>query len=181
MRKTGGYALIELLVAMAISVIGLSAVYTVIFQGYGYLGSSAIADRQRTRLGLERMVYELRESSPDTVEISDDGSGIGFASPRGSDGSFELNPDGSPRWVKAVAYFLSDGRLYRYEEGRTDWTTNFDPDLVFQGDRRYDWSEIAGSIEAVSFQFSDDMVSIHLRMTDGLSVDTSVRMRNRRG
>ncbi|HEX29796.1 TPA: hypothetical protein ENG04_06910 [Candidatus Poribacteria bacterium] len=178
MRRMEGYTLIQLLVAMAISIIGLSALYTVIFQGYGYVGSNAIADHQRMRLGLERMIYELRESSPDTVEISDDGNGIGFASPRGSDGSFELNPDGSPRWVKAVVYFLSDGRLYRYEEGKTDWSTNFDPDLVFQCDRKSEWHEIAGSIEAVSFQISGDMVSIHLRMTDGLSIDTSVRMRN---
>lgn len=175
----GGYTFMELLVAMAISVIGLSAVYTVIFQGYGYLGSRAIADHQMARLGLERMIYELRESSPDTVEISDDGSGIGFASPRDVNGSFELNPDGSPRWLKAISYFLSDGRLYRYEEEKTDWSTNFDPDLVFQGDRRSGWREIAGSVETASFQISGDMVSIHLSMTDGLSIETSVRMRNR--
>jgi prepilin-type N-terminal cleavage/methylation domain-containing protein len=181
-----GYTIMELLVAVAISTIGLAAIYTVVFQGYGYLsradGSAVnlgtIADRGRIRLGVERMISELRESSLSTVELSDSGDGIGFASPRGSDGSFNLNPDGSPRWVKAVVYFLDGGRLYRYEEPKTDWSQNFDPDLVFQGGRDSQWQEIAGSVEELSFQISDDMISIHIRATDGLSLDTSVRVRN---
>lgn len=174
-----GFTLIELILALAISMIGLAAVYTLLFQGFRYLSASndaggigAMANRSRLRIGLERMISELRESSIDTVEISPSGDAMSFASHRGIDG--RPTDDGS--WAKAVVYFLHEGKLYKYEEEKTDWSANFDPELVFQGEREGSWVEIARSIELLRFERSNGAVSIRIKTRDGFKLSTSLRM-----
>ena len=180
--KGKGYILIELLLSIGISMIGLMAIYTLLFQGYRYLDTSegginmgVIMNRSRVRLGLERMLSEMKESSIDTVEISGTGDAISFASPRGLDGT--PTTDGS--WAKAIVYFLSQDKLFKYEEAKTDWSANFDPTLVFQDDRESSWVEIAGSIDELRFEkpANTSSVYVHIRTKDGLSIDTSLRMR----
>ena len=174
-----GFTLIELILALAMSMIGLAAVYTLLFQGFKYLsisdevgGMGAMANRSRLRIGLERMISELRESSIDTVEISPSGDAMSFASPRELDGT--PTDDGS--WAKAMVYFLHEGKLYKYEEEKTDWSSNFDPELVFQGGREDSWVEIARSIEFLRFERSGGAVSIQIGTRDGFKVSTSLRM-----
>lgn len=147
-KREEGFSLVELMIAMAVMLIGFAASYNLFQLGYKYLnlGADVTQARQEIRMAFENMVKELQETSSDTITIptntividrtepEDDiviesGQAISFASARYWDPDKQKNkfstianpPDrGKPNWQKAVVYFrdAESNTLYRYEENR---------------------------------------------------------------
>ena len=127
-RKTeAGHSLIEMIMAMSISLIGLIGGLTLYRSAHHTVnaGRESTEIQARGRKVLELMAMELQESNVDTIDLSATGA-ISFASAR-SGGTFATEADGSPDWNKAVVYCVdSDSNcLRRYDEAKTDWPTLF--------------------------------------------------------
>lgn len=137
-KEKKGFTLIEVLLAMSISFIGLAAAGTLLLLGYKhfYFGQNVARVQQRARIAIERMVQEFQETGVSTIDpdpssiMNPENSSniISFASARDDNGIFLIDENGMPDWVNAIVYFrdADSNTLYKYKEAKTDWGTNYD-------------------------------------------------------
>ena len=198
-RKEKGFTLIEVLLATTISLIGLSAGVIVLALGYKHFNLGRhVAQEQKARIALEKMVRELQETgiftiNPDSSVIySEENSSsiISFASARHDEtNEFLTDQNGMPSWINAIVYFrdATSNTLYRYKEPKTYWGTNydvsgFDPSLT-------EGSEpMAQFITDLKFWFSDDeLLNIKMKIALAseeeespyeLTLNTTIKIRN---
>ncbi len=154
-KRELGLTLVELLIAMGISLIGFTAGYLLLQTGYKSLnvGREAAEAQQKVRIAIETMIQEFQETSADTVWVT--GDVISFASARDADYNFATNEDGTPDWQKAVVYFrdAESDTLFKYEEAKDDWTANFDSSFAFEAEEGA-LKKMATSVNAITFQLS---------------------------
>ena len=134
LKSPNGYSLIEVIMAMALSVIGLVGGLT-LFQGVNNTLNVVTTTSEMQygiRKGLETMTQELRRTSVNTIDISVP-CAISFASAEDGTG-FALNDDGTPDWKNAVVYFMDEqtNMLCRSVETKDDWTTGFNTGAAVQ-------------------------------------------------
>ena len=185
-RTVCGYTLIETLVALMISLIGLTGGLVLYRSGQQVVNT--IHTTNELQLGVRKafgtMIQELQETSADTIDLrvrrqSDsrlssgnppqnparDRSGrqrianaISFASAR--EGTrFVYNPDGTPDWKYAIAYFL-DARtntLYRYVVPKDNWETRFNTASAF---RAVNLEPFVPDITNLEFQLTGNLLRI---------------------
>lgn len=167
-KREEGFSLSELMIAMAVTLIGFAASYSMFQVGYKYfnLGTDATQAQQKARMALETMIKELQETSAGTVWVTDEA--VSFASARNDNNEFLTitateNPDKEkPYWQKAVVYFrdAESNILFKYEEAKEDWSTNFNPSLAVGAENL---KEIATSVTSIVFQFSGNLLSITIQ------------------
>lgn len=179
-----GYSLIELMVAMAVMLIGLTASYTLFKLGYKYLnlGTNVTQAQQGARMAFETMIKELQETSANTVWVAD--GAISFASARDESNNFSTTAEEKPDWKKAVVYFrdAESNILYRYEEAKDDWSAKFDPSLAVGAENL---KEIATSVDSMVFQLDSNLLSINITIMEdtqeGIASEeltTAIRLQN---
>ena len=186
-KRELGLTLVELLIAMSISLIGFAAGYILLQSGYKSLnvGKEAAEAQQKVRIAIETMIQEFQETSADTVWVT--GEAISFASAKAADYNFATNEDGTPDWQKAVVYFRDAGSntLFKYEETKDDWTTNFDSSFAFEAEEGA-LKKMATSVNAITFQLSpNNLLSVTIEFIkdaegEGMpeELTTAVRLQN---
>ncbi|MBC8234583.1 prepilin-type N-terminal cleavage/methylation domain-containing protein [bacterium] len=167
-KREEGFSLSELMIATAVALIGFMASYSLLQLGYKYfnLGTDVTQAQQEARMDLETMIKELQETSAGTVWVTDEA--VSFASARNDNNEFLTitateNPDKEkPYWQKAVVYFrdAESNILFKYEEAKEDWSTNFNPSLAVGAENL---KEIATSVTSIVFQFSGNLLSITIQ------------------
>lgn len=153
-RGKSGFTTTEVLVALSIGMISLTGGFMLLEMGYKYLDHSLTlsAVQRDGRIAVERMFKELQESKASTVTIGAGAKSISFASARNNSTPpvFQFTASGAPSWQKAVVYYWdSDAKkLYRYEETKTDWSSNYDPDSAIGNANA---KEVVPNMEALQF------------------------------
>jgi len=170
-KREEGFSLVELMIAMAVTLIGFAASYSMLQLGYKYfnLGTDVTQAQQEARMALETMIKELQETSAGTVWVTDEA--VSFASARNDNNEFLTitapeNPDKEkPYWQKAVVYFrdAESNILFKYEEAKENWSENFNPSLTVGAENL---KEIATSVTSIVFQLSGNLLSITIQGED---------------
>lgn len=108
--RKSGVTLPELLLSSALIGFVLISIYALLTAGVRYYKNSLtwIELQQDSLLSLVQLTKELGESNRQTVRIYPDPAGLVFASPRASDGVYEIDPSGLPLWQKFVCYYVTD-------------------------------------------------------------------------
>jgi len=127
---TKGLTLIELLIAVSISSIGILGSYSLISNIRNTVASQseAVQAQQSARNIMERMAREIRESKPEyiwtTGDLNVSEPTILFLTPRDENNKFSLDSNGKPLWKGVVMYRLdsSSKDLFRYKSS--------DPDII---------------------------------------------------
>lgn len=107
-----------MLVYAALTALLTAGLYLTLAGALRYL-SVAQADQdvgQQGLLALKAVRKELLETSPATVRVSSDPSGLLFLSPRGADGRFQWDGYGRLLWRKWVCFYLDGETLVRKEK-----------------------------------------------------------------
>lgn len=196
-RRDKGFTLIEMLLTMTLSLIGIASVTTTLILGYRYfyLGNDITQIQQRAGIALEKMVKELRETSMDRIEPNPDSINseenssniISFASARDENNNFLTDAEGMPDWTKAIVYFIDTDSnvLYRYKESKDNWDANYD----ISG---FDSSTVSGekslvtSVTGLKFWFSgNNLLNIKIEVLldseiqqSSLELTTAIKIRN---
>ena len=103
---TKAFSLLELVLALGLSFLVLSATTLILIEGFRfYRRNEAILDLQQSALtSLARLARELSESNQEGVSVQP--AALLFATPRGRDGSLRIESTGRFRWSQVVAYWL---------------------------------------------------------------------------
>jgi prepilin-type N-terminal cleavage/methylation domain-containing protein len=174
-KKEKGFTLIEVLLAMSISLIGFSSGFVVMMEGYKHLnfGQGAARVQQQAEFAMERMVKELQETAvstiapdPSVINAEENSSNIiSFASAR-NDNTNEFETDdntGMPIWSNAIVYFRDEesNKLYRYKQMLNTYDYgSFDPQLAKEQSE-----QMATSITNIKFWFSgDELLNIEMEV-----------------
>ncbi|MGH2454501.1 MAG: PilW family protein [bacterium] len=103
--------MIDLMASMAIFALVTAGIYQVFipFLKMARSTNERLAVQQDTRLAMDRMARDLRESIVARLRVYGGGTAIGFASPRpGCTGAFTVDaPSGKPFW-QATVYIVRD-------------------------------------------------------------------------
>jgi prepilin-type N-terminal cleavage/methylation domain-containing protein len=212
-KREEGFSLAELIIAMAVTLIGFAASYNLFQLGYKYLnlGTDVTQARQEIRMAVENIVKELQETAGSTVWVGDEA--ISFASARDANNNFSTITEppenrGKPNWQKAVVYFRDAGwnyhkdapwnALVRYEEAKTDWEANFNPEIAFDRyeEAKADWEAnpnfdenypfnpnepdlrlMAKSATSMVFLLSGNFITIQGESTSG-GLTTTIKIQN---
>ena len=172
-KKEKGFTLIEVLLAMSISLIGFSSGFVVMMEGYKHLnlGQGAARVQQQAEFAMERMVKELQETAvstiapdPGVIDTEENSSDIiSFASARDDNNNFLTGGDGMPNWVNAIVYFRDEesNKLYRYKQMLNTYDYgSFDPQLAKEQSE-----QMATSITNIKFWFSsDELLNIEMEV-----------------
>jgi prepilin-type N-terminal cleavage/methylation domain-containing protein len=161
-RQTdAGFSLIELIMALAISLIGLTGGFTLYRSAHQTVNATQTAAeiQSSVRKVLELMAQDLHESSVDTIDLSVSGA-ISFASARNAN-SFVSNSDGTPDWKNAIVYFVDDetNTLCRYVEAKDDWSANFNTASALTSD---DVEQLTPHVTGMSFTLNDNVLTVAL-------------------
>lgn len=163
MRGKFGFTILEVVVALSIGLVSLSAGGVLTGLGYKYLDHSlALATVQRdSRIAMIRMAKEFRESRASMVTIGTGASSISFPSARDASRAFQFTSTGAPSWQKVVVYYWDSNtkKLYRYEESKTNWTSSYNPDSAIGNANA---KEVIPNITSLQFAISLDLVTITL-------------------
>lgn len=179
--RPNGFTLIELMIGMAIAVIGALAGLTLYRYGHETLNTVNASNemQQGIRKAFETMVQEVQETSISTVDASVSNA-VSFASAWDS-GSFQKNSDGTPDWKYAVAYFWDSGTnmLCRYTEWKDDWTAPFNTSAVFGTPNP---ERLIPNITDLQFVLNGNLLEMSLATSkDGstpIQITTQIYMRN---
>lgn len=188
-RGEDGWSLTQLLMALAISGIGVGAAFAMLTIGHRHVqrGDAVTGLQQESRTSIEWLTRELRESAADSIVVAGDGNiGIAFASARNTSGEFQQDGHGQPQWQQVIVYYLKPEttHLYRYTVPKADWSQNFDPTNVIEetlGER------ISTDVSAISFSLNGLLLSVALETmqetqsgaTTKNSLATNIVIRNR--
>jgi prepilin-type N-terminal cleavage/methylation domain-containing protein len=161
-RNPKGFTIVEMVVAMSISLIGVAGGYALLANVQGTMaGNSAVTQaQQEARLVVERVTRELQESSRDWVwpsPMPEGGSDyIVFITPRNENRVFVVNDDGSPQWQRAILYRLdSDSMLRRYQLYMSG---------TVEPNERYQSEVVSKNVEELLFnRLNNDMITISIR------------------
>ena len=159
-KNPGGFTLVEMLIAMAVILIGVLASYALLASVHGTrIGDVAtVQAQQEARNIVEQIARELRESSPDVVWIGgSEQNYISFFTPRNANKQFIVNSEGLPNWQRAIGYALDteSNELKRYQLYLT-----YDPDLFY--DSFYS-ETISRNAEDLTFSIVNDLITISVR------------------
>ncbi len=155
-RDTKGITMIELMIVIAIGLIGVLGSYALLLNVKGTAAASAevIEAQQEARYIVERIARELRESSPTTVAPSsmlyEDSYQITFATPRDSNRRFIVGIKGEPEWQRTITYTFDpySHTLYRYQEyGASNATEEV----------------VSKNVQHLAFRQTHDMITISIR------------------
>jgi hypothetical protein len=159
-----GYSIMELLVAVGVSFVGLSGGFMLYQAGQETLNTATTTSemQQGFRKAFETMTQELQETDGATVDVSVPNA-ISFASAWDSS-NFTMNADGSPDWKHAVVYFWnsSENTLCRYTSPKDDWSTLFDTASAFTMEDR---EELVSDVTGIQFQLSGKLLTITATIT----------------
>jgi len=183
-RTEYGHTLIELLIALSVSLISLIGGLTLYRSGFQTLnvGRTSTEMQQGARKALETMVQELQETTAGTLDISVPYA-ISFASARETTG-FASKADGTPAWKNAVVYFLDTGTstLCRYVEAKTDWSTGFNTASAFSASNP---EKLVPHVTNLQFQLVGNLLRITIETSGNVesgtisdTVTTQVYVRN---
>jgi len=169
-RSEKGLTLIEVIIAIVITLIGSLAGYAFLASVRGTVaGNSALVQsQQEARITVERMAREIRESTRDKVwpdPLPTGGSHyIIFFTPRDEERSFvvdEVIHYGRPEWQRTVAYVLGDNyTLYRYQIYNLPNGPEPDMDRLFRSEPEV----VSRNVELLLFTRTDDLLTISIRM-----------------
>ncbi len=190
LKSAKGFSVIEVFIGISISLIGALAAYVFIISiKQSMAGSSEVTKtQQETRVILERITRELRESSPneiwpDSMTYSSSDY-IVFLTPRNDDREFIVGSDGKPKWQRAIRY--------RYDQ----YSKELFRDQIYISDTTgyplwdtYYSEVVSENVEKLLFSRNNDMIVIALRtfsdenktenMADSYTdLNTRVKMRN---
>ena len=179
-----GHTLIELLIALSVSLISLIGGLTLYRSGFQTLnvGRTSTEMQQGARKALETMVQELQETTTGTLDTSVPYA-ISFASARVGNG-FSSKNDGTPAWKNAVVYFLDTGSstLCRYVEAKTDWSTGFNTASAFSASNP---EKLVPHVTNLQFQLVGNLLRITIETSGNVesgtisdTVTTQVYVRN---
>lgn len=191
MRLTNnGFTLVELLIAMAVSSIIMTGVYSAFkTQQDSYLAQEQVAEMQQNiRAGLYLMVSEIRMAGYDPTSSA--GSGITVASSGQISFTLDENGDGD----------TSDpNEAFDYGFTPATSNSNYDvardgiPDVDSDGDGVFDamplgrqisgaggYKDVAESIQAIEFNYLDENGNVTAALDDIRSVEISILARARR-
>lgn len=170
LKREKGLSLIEVLIAIVITLIGSLAGYAFLASVRGTVaGNSALVQsQQEARITVERMAREIRESNRDKVwpnPIPEGGSHyIIFFTPRDPERSFvvdEVVNYGRPEWQRTIAYALGENHtLYRYQIYNLPNGPEPDTDRLFRSEPEV----VSRNVEHLLFTRTDDLLSISIRM-----------------
>ena len=164
-RTASGYTLIEVLIALAISLIGFIGGLTLYSSGAKTLkvGRASTEIQQGARKALETIIKDLQETTISTIDVSVPYA-IRFASAQNA-GSFALNSDGTPDWKNAVVYFLdtASNTLCRYIEAKDDWSTGFDTASAFDA---VNPEQLVPHVTNLEFSLVGNLLSMTIEMSD---------------
>lgn len=166
-RAVLGFTLFEMLVALGMSSIGLTAGIMVYTAG-GKLSdvSQTTAEAQQGfRKALATMALEIQETKTSMIDTSVPHC-ISFASARQSN-VFQTNSDGSPNWQNAVVFFLDSGTntLCRYTEARSNWSTSFDTASALEAE---DPEQLVKDVTDLDFHLSGNVLTIIMEISKNL-------------
>lgn len=195
-RSEKGLTLIEVLIALVITLIGSLAGYAFLASVRGTVaGNSALVQsQQEARITVERMARELRESNRDKVwpnPMPAAGSHyIIFFTPRDEERSFAVDETvyyGRPEWQRTVAYALGDNyTLYRYQVYNLPDRPEPDTSRLFSTQPEV----VSRNVEHLLFTRNDDLLTISIRMFSDsgdkignvapsyANFDTTIKLRN---
>lgn len=162
-KKTSGLSLIEMLVTIAVISIGIMASYSLLasIRGTRVGNVAAIQAQQEARNILERIAREVRESSPEVLQISSmyegQASHIRFYTPRNAEKQFIVDPEGAPKWQRSIEYMLDP---YTHEISRYQYYMTYDPDAY---DGSYHFESISKNAEKLTFNRVNDLLTISVR------------------
>ena len=112
-RGSEGFSLVEVIVAVAIGLIGAVGSYALLAGMHGTKteNMAVLQAQEEARNVMERMTKELRESSPEVVwsHYMDDRESewVYFFTPRNANREFIINAEGEPQWQRAICYWLN--------------------------------------------------------------------------
>jgi len=169
-RNSDGISLLEVMVAVAIGLIGVAGSYSLLatMNSTRAENTEVLQAQQEARNIMERMTRELRESSPEVVwpqyhpDIILEGTyWVYFFTPRNTNREFMVNAEGEPSWQRGIEYWLdwNTNILYRFQ-----FYLNLNP--AVEGWDTTDWytfDEISKNVEKLTFKRENDMFTIHLR------------------
>lgn len=194
-RNSDGISLLEVMIAVAIGLIGVAGSYSLLATMNSTLTENAetLQAQQEARNIMERMTRELRESSPEVVwpdGYTENGETywVYFFTPRNINREFMVNAEGEPSWQRGIKYWLdwNTNILYRFQ-----FYLNFNP-AVDNWDTSdwYTFEEISRNVEKLTFKRDNDMFTISLRTfanSDGglgnvarsyADLSTTIKLRN---
>ena len=195
-RREKGLTLIEVLIAVVITLIGSLAGYAFLASVRGTVaGNSALVQsQQEARITVERMAREIRESNRDKVWPNPMPAGgaryIVFFTPRDKERSFVVDETvhyGRPEWHRTIAYALGENNtLYRYQIYNLPNGPEPDMDRLFSTQPEV----VSRNVEHFLFTRTDDLLTISIRMFSDkgdkignvapsyANFDTTIKLRN---
>ena len=191
-KRAEGLSLIEVVIAMAIGLIGTLGSYALLASVHGTQveNKELLEAQQEARNVMERMTRELRESSPEVIwPVHTDGEEspwIFFYTPRNQRSEFIVNSEGKPKWQRGIEYWLDENShtLYRFQ-----FYMSFDPN-VDNWNSWFQFDTLSKNVEKLLFERNNDMLTINIRTfsenPDGLGnvapsyadFDTTIKLRN---
>ncbi len=192
-RSSKGISLMEVMIAMAIGLIGVMGGYALLtsMNSTRVENTAVVVAQGEARNILERMTRELRESSPEAVWPRYNTNGekynwVYFWTPRNADREFMINTEGEPEWQRGIQYWLNwnSNTLYRrrfyltFDPYTNDWSDWFNFEMVSE------------NVEEMTFSRDDDMFTINIRTfsdSDGgmgnvarsyADLSTTIKLRN---
>jgi prepilin-type N-terminal cleavage/methylation domain-containing protein len=170
LRREKGLTLIEVLIAIVITLVGSLAGYAFLAGVRGTVAgnSAVIQSQQEARITVERMARELRESNRDKIwpdPIPTGGSHyIIFFTPRDESRSFVLDEVvhyGRPGWQRTIAYALGENStLYRYQIYNLPNRPEPDTERLFRSVPEV----VSKNVEWLAFTRDKDLFTISIRM-----------------
>jgi prepilin-type N-terminal cleavage/methylation domain-containing protein len=180
-RASNGFTLIEIMIGLAIALIGALGGLTLYRYGHETLNTVNTSNemQQGIRKAFETMAQEIQETSISMVDVNVPNT-VSFASAWDS-GTFQKNSDGTPDWKYAVAYFWDSGTntLCRYVEWKDDWTTPFNTASVFGAPNP---EKLIPNITDLQFVLNGSLLEMTLTTSKGgstpIQITTQIYMRN---
>ena len=156
-RDTKGITAIELMIVVAIGLIGVLGSYALLLNVKGTAAASAdvLEAQQEARYIVERIARELRESSPTIVGpdwmLYEDSYEITFDTPRDSNRRFIVGTEGEPEWQRTITYEWEPSSRSLYSSQK-------------YGASEYEESELVSkNVEHLAFRRTNDMITISIR------------------
>lgn len=171
-ERESGFTLVELLVAMVISLVVMGGIYSTYYsQQKSYLAQEQVAAMQQNlRAAMYNIADEIRMAGYDAT-----GSNLFGLVANGSDGRitdanniyFTLDWDGDGvvdvNGDEQKAFRLNNGNLEKYSTGAVDWQT------------------VAENIDALNFAYLDEDGNVTANLSDIRSIEVSIVARTGRG
>ncbi len=172
-ENSKGISLVEVIIAMAIGLIGALGSYSLFASVHGTRAENlaVVQAQQEARNVMERITRELRESSPEVVwpdyEDGVESSRVYFLTPRNADREFIINDQGEPEWQRGIYYWLNSNThtLYRhqfylnFDPESGDWSSWFNFEIVSENVERLSFSRS----NELNFSRTNDMITINIR------------------